>query len=178
MTSERVELGRHLFYDKRLSGNGTQACASCHIQGLAFTDGRAQGLGSTGELHPRSPMSLINVAYRDALTWANPSLLTLEEQVLVPMLGTAPIELGLEGSEGRIYAELARDPVYQRLFPAAFPVVEAPINTPNISMALAAFLRSIISFRSPFDRYRFDQDQSALSPSAMRGMELFFSEEA
>src|SRR5690606_21103237 len=70
MTAERVELGRHLFYDRRLSGNGTLSCASCHLQELAFTDGRARPAGSTGEIHSRSSMSLINVAYRDVLTWA------------------------------------------------------------------------------------------------------------
>jgi cytochrome c peroxidase len=178
MTVERVELGRHLFYDTRLSGNGKQACASCHLQNLAFTDGRAQAIGSTGQLHPRSSMSLINVAYRDALTWSNPTLRTFEDQVLVPLFGTKPVELGLQGHEARVYAQLAKDPVYRRLFAAAFPGVKSPVSTPNIAMALSSFLRSIVSFRSPFDRYRFKGDQTALSPSATRGMKLFFSEKA
>ena len=94
MTPARVELGRRLFYDTRLSGNGTQSCGTCHLQERAFTDGRALGLGSTGMLHARSPMSLVNTAYRDALTWANPTLRTLETQVLVPLLGTTPVEFG------------------------------------------------------------------------------------
>ena len=175
MTPERVELGRHLFYDTRLSGNGTQACATCHRQELAFTDGRALAVGSTGEKHPRSAMSLINAAYRDALTWANPSLRTFEEQILVPMLGTAPVELGLAGQEDRVYAKLARDPVYRELFLSAFPREDAPVNRSNIVMALASFLRSIVSFRSPFDRFRFGGDASALSAAAHRGMKLFFS---
>ena len=98
ITPERVELGRYLFYDTRLSGNGTQSCATCHIQALAFTDGRSRAVGSTGERHPRSSMSLANVAYRDALTWANPALRSLEEQVLVPMFGADPVELGLTTS--------------------------------------------------------------------------------
>ena len=188
MTHARVELGRHLFYDTRLSGNGAQSCATCHIQALAFTDGRSRGLGSTGERHPRSAMSLVNVAYRDALTWGNPTLLTLEEQVLVPLFGTDPVELGLAGHEERVYAALAASPVYQRLFAAAFPGVEsmdsdeAPtvplVSTDRIALALAAFQRSIVSFRSPFDRYRFHGDETALSPAARRGMELFFSRRA
>ena len=62
MTPEKVELGRRLFYDARLSGNGTQSCASCHRPELAFTDGLARAVGSTGEQHPRGSMSLINVA--------------------------------------------------------------------------------------------------------------------
>ena len=189
MTPARVELGRRLFYDTRLSGNGTQSCATCHIQALAFTDGRARGLGSTGERHPRSAMSLVNVAYRDALTWGDPTLLTLEEQVLVPLFGTDPIELGLAGHEERAYAALAASPVYRRLFPAAFPRVESTmdsdeqpaeplITTERIALALAAFQRSIVSFRSPYDRYRFHDDEKALSPAARRGMVLFFSRRA
>lgn len=178
MTPERVELGRHLFYDTRLSGNGTQACATCHRQELAFTDGRALAVGSTGETHPRSAMSLINAAYRDTLTWADPSLRTFEEQILAPLLGTAPVELGLAGQEDRIYAELARDPVYRKLFLSAFPKVDSPVNRPNIVMALASFLRSIVSFRSPFDRYRFGGNAAAMSEAAQRGMNLFFSTRA
>ena len=82
MTAEKVELGRYLFYDKRLSVNGTQACASCHKQELAFTDGKAVGVGATGEKHQRGPMSLVNVAYSATLTWNNPDLKSLEEQAL------------------------------------------------------------------------------------------------
>ena len=188
MTPERVELGRYLFYDTRLSGNGTQSCATCHIQALAFTDGRSRGVGSTGVRHPRSSMSLVNVAYRDALTWANPTLRSLEEQVLVPMFGTDPVELGLTGHEPGAYAALAASPIYQRLFAAAFPRPAAAdddgngperlITTDNVALALAAFQRSIVSFRSPYDRYRFGDDETALSPSARRGMALFFSRRA
>ena len=188
MTPARVALGRHLFYETRLSGNGAQSCATCHIQALAFTDGRSRGLGSTGERHPRSAMSLVNVAYRDALTWGNPTLLTLEEQVLVPLFATDPVELGLAGHEERVYAALAASPVYQRLFAAAFPRIEsmdsdeAPaeplVTTGKIALALAAFQRSIVSFRSPYDRYRLHGDETALSPAARRGMELFFSRRA
>lgn len=175
MTPERVELGRHLFHDTRLSGNGTQSCATCHRQELAFTDGRALAVGSTGETHPRSAMSLINAAYRDALTWANPSLRTFEQQILVPMLGAEPVELGLAGQEDRVYAELAGDPVYLQLFASSFPEEGSPVNRSNIVMALASFLRSIVSFRSPFDRNRFGGEASAMSAAAHRGMKLFFS---
>jgi len=94
MSAAKVELGRRLFYDKRMSVNGKMSCASCHRQELAFTDGRAHAEGTTGEPHPRSSMSLVNVAYVPFLTWANPTLTSLEEQALVPMLGEAPIELG------------------------------------------------------------------------------------
>ncbi|MGC3981050.1 MAG: cytochrome c peroxidase [Steroidobacteraceae bacterium] len=143
-----------------------------------FTDGKPQGVGSTGAVHPRGAMSLINVGYRDALTWANPNHTVLEEQVLVPLLGTEPVELGLQGHEARVYAELGDDPTYRRLFATAFPEEQASIDTPHVALALSAFLRSIVSFRSPFDRYRFYDDANALSPEAMRGMRLFLSAKA
>lgn len=84
MSDAKVELGRHLFYDMRLSENGTQSCATCHEQQRAFADSRGQAVGSTGEVHPRGSMSLVNVAFAAALTWGNPTLTQLEEQALVP----------------------------------------------------------------------------------------------
>ena len=94
MSAEKVTLGRHLFYDVQLSNNQTQSCSSCHQQALAFTDGRAQAIGSTGMQHPRGAMSLANVAYASTLTWANPLELDLEHQALVPMFGDDPISSG------------------------------------------------------------------------------------
>src|SRR5580698_5747155 len=80
MTAEKVELGRYLFYDTRMSVNGKASCATCHKQELAFTDGRAVSAGATGESHSRGAMSLVNVAYNAALTWSNPELKSLEKQ--------------------------------------------------------------------------------------------------
>ncbi|MFN3630842.1 MAG: cytochrome c peroxidase, partial [Casimicrobiaceae bacterium] len=90
LTEEKAELGRYLFYDKRLSGNGTQACASCHQQDKAFTDGQTVAVGSTGERHPRNTQGLANVVYHATLTWANPSLMRLESQLQVPLFGDSP----------------------------------------------------------------------------------------
>lgn len=95
MTRPKVALGRHLFYDTRLSGNGRQSCGICHQQDRAFTDGPARSIGSTGEIHPRSALSLANVAYNATLTWANPSLVTPEKQMEAPLFGERPIEMGL-----------------------------------------------------------------------------------
>src|SRR5882724_11485788 len=85
MSVAKVELGRYLFYDKRMSVNGKESCGSCHRQELAFTDGRARAEGATGEAHPRSSMSLVNVAYAPYLTWANGTMTSLEEQAFTPM---------------------------------------------------------------------------------------------
>src|SRR5271166_2096885 len=119
MSAAKVELGRFLFYDKRISVKGKESCGSCHRQELAFTDGRAQAEGTTGQLHPRSSMSLVNVAYAPFLTWANPALSSLEEQALTPTLGEEPIELGLKGHEQEFLSAVRRDSLYQRLFPQA-----------------------------------------------------------
>src|SRR5580698_3417554 len=85
MSAAKVELGRYLFYDTRMSVNGKASCATCHKQELAFTDGRPRGIGATGESHPRGAMSLVNVAWSAALTWNNPEIKSLESQALVPM---------------------------------------------------------------------------------------------
>src|SRR5688572_13349260 len=74
MSNEKVELGRRLFYDTRLSGNGKFSCATCHQQRQAFADSLPRGVGSTGQVHPRGSMSLTNVAYSPTLTWANPNM--------------------------------------------------------------------------------------------------------
>lgn len=173
MSDARVELGRHLFYDARMSGNGKQSCASCHDQARAFTDGLARSVGSTGERHPRSSMSLVNIAYAPALTWANPTLTKLEEQALVPMYGDHPIELGLSRDD-RWIARLDADPIYRTLVPDAFHSEKA-LSRDIIVKALATFQRAIVSARSPYDRYHFDRDDSAISDSAKRGEMLFHS---
>ena len=71
LNAAKIELGRQLFYDRRLSVNNTMSCGTCHIQALAFTDGKPRAIGATGDVHPRSSMSLVNVAYASRLTWAN-----------------------------------------------------------------------------------------------------------
>ncbi len=174
MSAAKVELGRYLFYEKRISVNGKESCGSCHRQELAFTDGKAHAEGTTGQAHPRSAMSLVNVAYVPLLTWANPTLDSLEEQSLIPLLGEDPIELGLKGREREFLDVLRRDPVYQRLFPRAFPENGDIYTLENVTKAIAAFERTIISMRSPYDRYRWGGDSSAISEAAKRG-EIFFS---
>ena len=172
MTPQKVELGRRLFYDKRLSGNGTFSCASCHVQALAFTDGRATGDRIDGSDPPRGSMSLANVAYASTLTWANPLMTALERQALVPQFGDAPVELGLH-SIAQIEERLRGVALYEKLFRAAFPDAEEPVTANNMNKALAAFQRTLISGRSPFDRWYFDGDDSAMSEAAQRGYALF-----
>lgn len=176
MTEAKVELGRHLFYEKRLSLNQTQSCGSCHQQRLAFTDGRTVSVGSTGEAHPRNAQTLGNVAYNPTLTWMSPHLTRLEDQLLVPIFGEQPVELGFAGREDELLSRLRSDPLYQRLFADAFPEDAEPITIDNLGKALASFQRILITGRSPYDRFVFQGDDSALSDSAKRGLQLFFSE--
>lgn len=177
MTQAKVDVGRRLFYDVRLSGNGTQSCASCHQQALAFTDGRAVAIGSTGEVHPRNSQSLVNVAYMSTLTWANPALVTLEAQMQVPLFGTGPVELGVtDANKARILRRIKRDRWYARRFSAAFPGRKQPITWAAIVDAIASFERTIISARSKYDRYL--AGKATLTASEGRGLELFMGERA
>ena len=176
MTKQKVELGRYLFYDTRLSLKQTQSCATCHRQDRAFSDGRGRGLGSTGELHPRGPLSLVNVGYSPALTWANPLMRTLEAQALVPMFGETPVELGMSGKEAVLLERLKGDALYRKLFAQAFPSEVDPFSIHSITQAIASFERTILSGDSPYDRYRLGDDPEAIPESAKRGEALFFSE--
>jgi cytochrome c peroxidase len=175
MTAEKVELGRYLFYDTRMSVNGKASCATCHKQQLAFTDGLAVSSGATGEPHPRGAMSLVNVAYNAALTWSNPQMKSLEKQALTPMFGDHPVELGLR--EGDQFLPMLRaDPNYRALFERAFPTDADRFTIANVTRAVASFERSIVSARSPYDRYHYDRDDTAISDSAKRGEILFFNQ--
>lgn len=175
MSDDKIALGRHLFYDARLSADGTVACASCHDQALAFTDGRqvAQGLGGEGQ---RNTPGLGNVGYMPVLTWGNPQIESLELHALIPMFGTDPVEMGGSGQEAAIFDRLAGDPYYAAAFAAAFPDRGGDISLFTITRALAAFQRSLITARSAYDRFKYQGDATALSPAALRGEGLFFGE--
>ena len=175
MSAEKVELGRHLFYDTRLSGNETQSCAHCHLQDRAFAEPLLVSVGSTGERTPRNSMSLTNVAYNSTYTWHSPLLLTLEQQALIPMFGEMPVELGLK--ESVLEQRLKADTTYVDMFAAAFPDEDIAITTMNTVKAIASFLRTMISGNAPYDKLTYQGDTSALSESAKRGFTLFLSEQ-
>jgi cytochrome c peroxidase len=176
MSDAKVELGRYLFYDKRLSANGTISCATCHQQAHAFSDPRVVPVGVTGEKHPRHAMRLVNVAYLPVLTWANPTMRALEKQALVPMFGEHPVEMGLAGHEKQVLAALRDDARYRRMFAAAFPGDGDAISLAGITRAIASFERALVSFESPYDRYRYGHQADAISAAAKRGEALFFGE--
>lgn len=180
MTEAKVELGRRLFYDRRLSRDESMSCASCHVQANGFTVPVAQPAGATGEIHPRNSQHLANSAYHARFNWANNRVRSLETQSLTPLFAESGpstiVELGLQGDA---YLEkLKNDATYQQQFPAVFGGgVEASVSEENVRFALAAFQRSILSFDSTFDRFQ-RGEASDLSSSALRGAVLFNSERA
>lgn len=177
MNAAKVELGRHLFYDARLSGNGTLACAGCHIPERAFSENRALGRGSTGQNHPRNTPPLINAAYQATLDWAQPAPRTLEEQMHTPLFGTQPIEMGVnDGNRPAILQRLQGDAQYPARFAEAFAGEAAPLHWDNIIKAIAAFQRTLISAGSRYDQAQ--AGQIALSDQEQRGQRLFFGPQA
>jgi cytochrome c peroxidase len=175
MSVEKVALGRRLFFETRLSSTGLYACSSCHRPELAFTDGRAHALGATGESVRRSAMSLANVAYNAAFTWGNANVRSLELQMHQPLFSQHPVEMGLKAGGKSAVAAISQDQGFREAFTAAFPGEAAPLTMKNIIKAIAAFERTLISGRSAFDRYVFDDERAAMSESAKRGMALFYS---
>ena len=174
LTEEKVELGRHLFYEPMLSGNSTIACATCHRQTLAFTDGLARAIGSEGGVHQRSSMSLANVAYNASFGWIDRTS-SLESQMEIPMYNQLPVEMGLKGHETEVLGRFAADADYTERFRTAFPGEPQPITLANVVKAIASFERIMVSGDSSFDRYLYRDDDSGMSTAAKRGVALFFS---
>ena len=173
MSAAKAELGRYLFYDTALSANQQQSCASCHQQAHAFAEPRTVSVGSTGQLHRRNALALVNVAYNNSLTWAHDGLQHIEAQLLIPLFGDTPTELGAAGHEQQILARLTRQP-YPGLFNAAFGDSKPEFR--QVVDALSSFTRQLLSFNSRFDRYAYQQDDNALNEQELLGLNLFFSE--
>ena len=176
LTAEKIVLGRHLFYDPRLSGNGTQACSDCHRQQLAFTDGLPTPIGSTGQQLGRNSQGLGNAAYNATLTWAHPHLVEFEDQLMVPIRNDNPVELGVnDGNEPEVLERFQADPLYDGMFTAAFPESDSGVTMNKIVFALASFCRSLVTGDSPVDRY-VAGDASALTDQQKHGLSLFNGE--
>lgn len=176
LTAAGIELGRHLFYDRRLSGNGTQSCSDCHKQELGFTDGLTSPTGSTGTRLTRNSQGLANVAWLGNLTWAHNGFVDLETQLEVPLLSDRPVELGLnDGNLPSVLGRMYEDPVYVQLIDAAWPDRDDGLTLPKVLFALSSFCRSLVSANSPFDRF-YAGDEDALTEQQKLGMTLFNGE--
>ena len=177
MNADKVELGRRLFHEPRLSGNGTLACSGCHTQASAFTDNRALARGATGEGHPRNSQPLANVAYSTTLNWARPDVRTLEQQMLAPLFNTAPVEMGVnDANRADVLARISGDSAYRGRFAAAFAGEASPVSWDNVIKAIAAFERTLISADSRYDQAQ--AGQATLSEAEERGRALFFGDRA
>lgn len=146
------------------------ACATCHEQRRAFADGNATHAGVHGDPGRRNVPGLVNVASFRTLTWGDPRIRTLEEQVAVPVMGVRPVEMGMAGQQAEIARRLAKDACYPAMFARAFPG-DPTIDYPHVAEALAAFERALVAFDSPYDQWR--RGETQLPVAAMHGMKLF-----
>lgn len=167
LTKEGVELGRRLFYDKRLSGNNRISCASCHQQQLGFADGVAlNSIGVSGKLLHRNAPALLNLAWvNNGLFWDGGAT-NLESQAFAPL--TNPDEMHQELFQ--LTNELKAIPDYVQRFQFVFDDTE--IKTGYIAKALAQFQRTLISSNSKYDLYRRNDWQVQLSQSEVEGLQL------
>lgn len=173
VTDEGATLGRVLFYDKRLSANDTVACASCHLQENGFSDPRQFSVGFEGGLTGRHSMALANATYyeRGRFFWDERAA-TLEDQVLLPIQDSVEMGMDLNTLEDK----LEDTTFYAGLFQDAFGSTE--ITSERISLALAQFVRSMVSFQSPFDDAFNNNGQftgNGLTQEEQLGRQLFFS---
>lgn len=161
---EKIELGKKLFFDRRLSGDGTMSCATCHIPDLAFTDGLEVSLSYPTTRNWRNAPTLINVAFSKYLFWDGRAT-SLEDQALFPILSAFEMNQNLDFLE----EELRSVPEYVEAFKRVFG---GEITREKIAMAIAAFERTLVSKNAPIDRF-LNGDKKALSPEAIKGYEIF-----
>lgn len=167
-TVEGLRLGKKLFYDKMLSGNNAQNCASCHHPSAAFSDpGKKVSVGSTGALGTINSMPLFNLAYSDRFFWDGRTE-TLEDQIIFPI--TADFEMNQDPEE--LIDELKNHPKYLELFRKAFPN-ESDININSVQKALAQFLRTMYSFTDVIDAGQ----RARYSEQIQRGFEVYIDED-
>jgi cytochrome c peroxidase len=164
LTPGKVALGRALFFDTRLSADGSVSCATCHDPARAFTDGRAKSVGVFGRVGTRSAPGLLNRAYGTAFFWDGRAP-SLEAQVLEPL--DNPNELG--AGRDAVVARLGALAEYSRAFDAAFG---RSVTTTNLGQALASYVRSILSGDSRVDRFT-SGEPGALSGEERDGLRVF-----
>ncbi len=164
-TPEKIALGQKLFFDGRLSADGTVACSSCHNPALAFTDGRPTSIGIYGHVGERNAPTILNALYNKTQFWDG-RVQTLEEQAALPIIN--PIEMGQPSLEAAV-AQITAIGEYQQAFRGVFG---RPPNGPDLLRAIASYERTQLSFAAPFDRF-IAGDTNAIDDAAKRGWELF-----
>jgi len=170
VTAAAVALGRKLFFDPKLSADSTVSCASCHDPARAFADGQRFSSGVGKQQGRRNAPTVLNAVYAAAQFWDGRAK-TLEEQAAGPIAN--PVEMNLP--HGECVDRLARDASYPAMFAKAFG--DPAISMGRVQKAIAAFERTMVSGNSPFDRYFYGGDKSAMPESAVRGMAIFMDRE-
>lgn len=165
LTPARVSLGKMLFFDPRLSRDGTMACASCHNPSLGWADGLAQARGFHGKVLARSTPSIVNVAYNNIHMWDG-SKRSLEDQALGPMEATSEMNTDLE----QFFSWINANGQYKEAFALAYP--SEALSPATLRKALASFQRTVISRSSPFDRW-LAGDRKAMTAQQLRGLQVF-----
>lgn len=165
-SKRKAELGKLLYFDKRLSADGSVACANCHHPKFAFGDGLAVSTGIKGQKGGRSAPTIFNRAYSLAQFWDGRAA-TLEEQAKGPMAN--PIEMG--NTHEALVTKLNQFPGYKKLFKEAFGTED--FNIDHVAKALATFERTVLSGNSPYDRWKAG-NKKALTEAQVRGKNLFF----
>lgn len=163
-TPDRVELGKHLFFDPRLSGSGWISCATCHNPALGWSDGLPTAIGHGMQVLGRSTPTILNIAYQKSQFWDG-RVATMEEQALGPIQA----DLEMAGNMENVIRDLSDLPMYRKMFDAAYP--GQGITNDTIAKAIAAFERTIVSSDSPFDLWL--KGQNTMSVAAVRGFDLF-----
>jgi cytochrome c peroxidase len=166
-TPAKIALGEKLFFDGRLSADGTVACATCHDPARAFTDGRPVSVGIKGRAGQRNAPTILNALYNVTQFWDGRAK-TLEDQAALPIVN--PSEMGQPDLEAAV-ANVAAIPEYQQAFKKVFG---RPPNGTDLVRAIASYERSQVLFDAPFDRF-IAGDENAISDSAKRGWALFNS---
>lgn len=168
VTQEEVRLGERLFFDKRLSVDGTVSCATCHDPEKGFADGRRFSAGVGGKTGSRNAPTVINAAFQK-MQFRDGRAASLEAQVLGPV--TNPLEMAhsAEGTE----RSLAGDRELTKLFEAAYGPGEPAVTMGRVQRAIAAYERTLLRGDSSFDRFYFAGDRAALSDAARRGWDVF-----
>jgi len=164
-TPEKIALGQKLFFDPRLSADGTVACATCHDPARAFTDGRPVSVGIHGRTGQRNAPTILNALFNNTQFWDGRSK-TLEEQAGLPIIN--PVEMGQPSLDAAV-AGIAGVEEYRQAFKKAFG---RRVNGQDLVRAIAAYERSLPSFGSPFDHFVVG-DGKAIDDAARRGWELF-----
>ncbi|ODB92983.1 photosynthetic protein synthase I [Candidatus Thiodiazotropha endoloripes] len=168
LSREKIELGRKLFYDRRLSLNDTFSCAMCHVPDQGFTSNElAMAVGIEGRSVRRNSPSVYNSAY-SKLLFHDGREENLEQQAWGPLLANNEMA---NPSIGYVLNKIRQIDDYRGLFEAAFDGRSVSMET--LGMALASYQRALVSADSPFDRWRYAGDETALSESAKRGFEIF-----